>query len=168
MDTKTLNATINAVCVHLRNFFVIPNQRIAGSFVLNNGKINLSKDMKVGQWIYIEPTGEHTEAVGSYRIIAKTGRKGYTYTLDGLEGVSDTWRGIIYGQRIPHEFILLCERIAAWEAENAPSNLLSENVANFYSMTFATGEDGLPNRAMVVFKKDLARFNRQMATGVKY
>jgi len=168
MAVITLNTTINAVCAHLRNFFVIPGQRITGQFELSGGKIRLPLDLKVGQRIYIEPTDEYTSAVGSYLIVAKTSNNDFLYALDGLDKVSDTWRGTIYGQNMPADFVQLCKSIAEWEAVNAPSNLVSESVSGFYSMTLSTGTDGLPAGAPEVFRKDLARFRGRMVTGVRY
>jgi len=165
-----LNSTINAVCAHLRNFFVLPTQKMARRFELTNGTILLPLELKIGQRVWIEPTGEHTEAYGSYRIKTKLSADigEFLYGLDGLEGISDTWQGTIYGQRIPPDFISLCESIATWEAANQPSNLISESISGFYKKTLATGENGLPADAYEVFAKGLARFPKRMFTGVRY
>ena len=63
-----LSKTINAVMANLNNFFVLPNQRITGNFKLENGSIILPLKLKQNQRIYIEPSGEHMEATGSFRI----------------------------------------------------------------------------------------------------
>ena len=171
MDVRTLNTTINNMCAYLRNFFVVLGQRAEGVFALSGGKIRLPLDLKVGQRVYIEPTDEHTEAMGSYRVAAKSGkpgRDGHLYTLEGLDEVSDKWCGVIHGQRVPAEFIRLCERIVAWEEANVPSNLVSESVSGFYSKTLATNSIGLPVGALEVFRKDLSRFRGRMVTGVRY
>jgi len=170
IDTATLNQTINATCAHLRNFFVIPAQKMTGQFDLAKGSIILPLDLKVGQRLYIEPSRtEHQEASGSYRIASKlpANTGGFLYGLDGLGETTDTWCGTLYGQAVPLDFIEVCKKIIAWEAKNVPSNLVSESVSGFYSKTLATGEDGLPANALAVFKKGLQRWRRNV-TGVRH
>ena len=191
MDTKTLNQTINNICARLPNWFIKDQPQEVGQFTLINGQITLKNDFKVGSRILL--TGGDF-AVGSFRITAKeaggiTARiwddndtwddnklwedytydilAGFTYTLEGLEGVSDEWQGVVYGQRVPPDFIALCEKVAAREAANPTGNLVSEQVAGFYSKTLAVGADGLPVGWEVVFKKELAKYRGGMVTGVR-
>jgi len=184
---KDHNKTINAVSTHLNNFFILPSQRMVGKFELINGAIKLPMLLKVNQRLYIEPSDEHMEATGSYRITSRLSLEGiaaapnvYLHTLDGLsplhddtgaiiqEGISDTWTGRIFGQNMPADFISLCERIATWESENLPSNLVSESISGFYSKTIATNEYGSPQTALDVFREELARWRKSsLLSGVR-
>lgn len=172
MDIKTLNATINAVCIHVMNFFVLPTQKHTGKIRLENGMIYLPLALKTGQRVWIEPSaGEHTEAYGSYKVTQAF--DGY-FQLEGLEDVSDEWTGTVWGCAVKKDFLDLCQRIAEWQAENPHTNVVSEKVANFHSVSYATAGGpkggkggGEPLGAYDIFRKELAAY-RKMFTGVRY
>ena len=159
------NYMINKLMAYLPNYFIQNQPHEHGIFTLTSGKITLSNNYPVGTRILL--TGGNN-AVGSYRIISSVpvGDK-YIYELDGLTDINDEWQGIVYGQRVPLDFIGLCKKISKWADENEPSNIISHSVGGYYKETVATGNDGLPVGWETVFKKDLARYRSQMLTGVR-
>jgi hypothetical protein len=90
----------------------------------------------------------------------------YLYELEGLSDVSDEWQGTVYSQRIPPDFIDLCQRIAEWAAKSQPTNVVSHGVGGYYNQTVATGPDGLPAGWQRVFANELRPYRRSMLTGV--
>ena len=162
MDAKTLNSTINAVCAMLPNHFLDGTVE-EGKLILTNGEITLKADFRVGQRIAL---GGGYFARGSYKILTKLpSGNGFIYELEGLDNVSDEL-AIAYGQRMPQDFIDLCERIAKWEGKNEPTKVVSHSVGGYYSETVAVGADGLSAGWQDVFKKELRQYRTQMVTGV--
>jgi len=166
-----MNTVIYAVMRHLNNFFVLPGQQFIGEICIEKGMLHIPLDLKVGQYVLLEKTGEHTGAQGSYRISAKKAHRGggYAYRLDGLENVSDTWTGRMFGQNVPHDFVEICGEMHVYmtNPENLPSAKTGESVIGFYSWTRATGNDGKPLTVFEVFGDRLVPW-RRYTTGVRY
>ena len=160
-----INRMINSVMAHLPNYFIQDQPRESGLFTLANGLIILEYKYASGSRILF--TGGNF-AVGSYKILSVQpyGDK-YQYALEGLENVSDEWTGIIYGQRVPPDFIHLCERISEWCDKNSPSNITGENVINEFSFTRATDKNGIIHGWQKVFADELRRYRTQMMTNIK-
>ncbi|MCL2049438.1 MAG: hypothetical protein FWG87_12015 [Defluviitaleaceae bacterium] len=169
MDVRGL---VTAIQILRNNFFVCGGgvENFGNCpFILKNGKILLDADLKVGQWLWVEPPtdGALLFERGSYRVAARRAAcGGVRYTLEGLAGVSDTWRGRILPQAIPPSVVQLAERIFEWTAANPPSAILAENVAGFYSKTLAA-KNGLPLGAFEVFGEELGLIRRGFVSGVR-
>ena len=158
-----LSRTIDMVCAHLRNHFIDGEQHEAGLFELKDGKIKLITEYQEGQRLLL--TGGMF-ANGSHKIISK--RKSgdrFLYALEGLESVSDKLT-IVYGQRVPPQFLALCEEIRGFkEAGGKPSAIVSESVAGFHKWQKATDANGRPLGWEAVFAEELKQYRRAI-TGV--
>ena len=159
-----LNRIIDMVCAHLRNHFIEGERHEAGLFELKNGKIKLKTEYREGQRLLL--TGGMF-ANGSHKITSK--RKmgdGFTYTLESLEGVNDKI-AIVYGQRIPSQFLALCEEIKEFKeaGHNKQSAIVSESVAGFHKWQKATDANGKPLGWEAVFADELNQYRRAI-TGV--
>ena len=154
-----LNETMTSLCIQLRNFHLpSPPVNESGSYRVVGGKIALKGDYRIGQWLTITPV------LGCFKI---ADRDGDTYTLDNADGIDlELDNATVYSMQVPLSFLRLCEDVDKWMKNNAPSNLVSENVIGEYSYTKAIGHSGLPAGVYEVFAKELAPWRRYM-TGVR-
>ena len=167
MDTKTINRTITEVCQHICNFFTDEQPSETSDFTIQNGEIALSLDFIVGQRILL--TGGYF-AIGSFEITDKVSGDGsYIYTLDAAEDISETWHGVIYGQRIPPDFIILCREIMEFRAnpKEKPSSITKEGVLGVHSWQKWRGADGVPLGWQDLFAKELAKYRVSMTSNIR-
>lgn len=167
-----MRAMLNAVQISRLNFFLLrPPKSWRGEWQLRNGGIETDADWKVGGWVWIEPPeGQSLVERGSYRVSSALPAGG-GYAFEGLEGVSDVFGTRIHAQNIPQSVVELAERMAAWEADNPPTNVISESVAGVHSYQLARSaveQGGLPQGVLDVFDRELSAIPRQPWTGVRY
>jgi len=152
----------------MRTNFFLTGITYRGVWELTDGVLNdFSDKVLPGTWIWIEPADglplgfDH----GSYKMLANS-------KPEGLEGCSGTWTGTIHIQQVPPSVVNLAKRICEWEAQNPPTNIISENVTGFYSKQLARGAvagGGMPAGVWDVFDTEISRtVPRGFVTGVRY
>ena len=125
-----MNTMMFQVCEHVRNFFEVSQEN--GDFSVSGGKISLENQYKTGQYVLL--TGS-VLVDGIYKITAVNNG---AYTLEGVD-TDEEWTGIVYGLRIPLDFIKLCGEIYDFQEKEGNSILVSETVLGFHSWSKGTG-----------------------------
>lgn len=111
------------------NFFDISEEQ--GNFTIQDSIININKNYLIGQYILV--TGSILND-GVYLLNDKL------YTL--VNSVDEEFNGIVYGLRIPKDFIKLSEEIEKFIADNPTTNITRESFGN-YSSSKAQGKNGI-------------------------
>jgi len=135
----------------VNNFFVNFQQKADGEFKIENGQIELSEGFLVGQHIAI--TGSLLND-GVYLL------EDDLYTLIGAK--NEEFEGVVYGLRVPKDFLQLAAEIEKYVADNPASNIQSMSFGS-YSQSFATnGQNGAVASWQAVFADRLKGFRRHM------
>ena len=162
-----LNRTITEVCKHLGNYFTDGQPQVSGDFTIKNGKIVLYDDFIVGQRILL--TGGHF-AVGSFEVVDRVYLSDASvYSLSAADDISESWNGIIYGQRIPPDFISLCREIMEFrlDPKERPTTITKESVSNVHSWQKWRGADGVPLGWQDMFAKELSFYRVSMTSNIR-
>lgn len=127
---------IDAICAHLHNYFTEEEDIHRGTWVIENGEIDLSDILLNGQYFRI---------VGS---ALNDGVYQYPVTAAGGEGsplTDETFDGEIWPMKVPRAVIALAGEIAAWQAQYGAamaSPYTSESVIGVYSYSKAAASEG--------------------------
>ena len=133
---------IDAICAHLRNYFV--DKVHHGTFEIKNGGINLP-GIKDGQYI---------------RIIGSVFNNGvYKYPCNGL--TDESFTGEVWAMAVPPTLIALADQIKIYaESDSAqPSAYVSESFGG-YTYTRGTDENGAAVSWQKVFGSQLNRWRK--------
>lgn len=133
---------LEAVLMHLKNWFVVDNGIHTGTFTIANGVLPLSF-LQDGQY---------------YRICGSVFNDGLHQYGDTL--TDETFDGAVWALAIPKTVISLSGTIAEWETKNGePSPFASESFGG-YSYTRATDATGAPSTWQTAFKAQLAPYRK--------
>ena len=138
-----------AVMREVRNFFIATSE--SGDFEIKNEVINLKGEYLRGQ--YVAVTGSLLND-GVYRLVSDD--------LWLVSAVDERFTGVVYGLRVPRDFAELVDEIAAWNAQNAPSDKVSESFGT-YSYHRATDAQGGAATWQSVFGRRLTPYRRMFA-----
>lgn len=104
---------------YLRNWFYGNEPRFDDEFTIENGQLNISEDIKLGQY---------------YRIFGSTLNDG-VYLHDGKEALlSETFTGTVRLMAVPREVSALIKEISAWQDKYGGAD--SEAMSPFASESF--------------------------------
>ena|GEM_PF-2956940 len=150
-----LNNMILQIMRFTHNFFIASQE--SGAFSLDNGRIILKNNYIIGQKIILSGS---VLSDGIYEIAAKDGD---IYTIDD-GGKTEEWSGIIYGLRMPRDFIRLCEDISAFNAgQGKVTPYTSEMVVGLHQWSRSTKANGAPVGWEEVFSERLKPFKKMFA-----
>ena len=113
-----------SVMREVRNFFESTSE--TGEYTITDSKITLKGGYVPGQYILIFGSVLND---GIYKL------SDTVYTLGGAH--DETFKGTIYGLRVPSDFVAICNEVAEFNDTNKPSNVVSENFGS-YSYTKAS------------------------------
>lgn len=77
--------------------------------------------------------------------------------------VDEIFNGTIYGLRVPHDFVALCDEIVVFTTESKPTGFVSESIGS-YSYSRATDKNGAPASWKTVFVARLIPFRRMFTS----
>lgn len=137
---------------HIHNFFEVSDE--SGNFTITGGIIALK-----GKYI----TGQYIAVTGS---VLNDGVYLLTNTLYTLSQAQDeAFNGIVYGLRIPRDFLSLVSDIEQFVAKaGADSPYTSESVVGLHSWSKATDKTGAPVSWETVYKKRLNPYRRMFSS----
>ena len=137
-----LNEAVLIVFRHIKNAFVTGAER--GDFTIHEGNIALAGAYLTGEWIAI--TGSKLNN-GIYQLTC-TGplHKLSNGSDDEIPVVDETFTGSVWRIGLPMDFIILCNDLCEYFKSPAgkPSDVVSESVVGFHSVTHATSSSGAP------------------------
>jgi hypothetical protein len=120
---------------YLKNWFYGNEPRFDDEFIIENGQLNISEDIKLGQY---------------YRIFGSTLNDG-VYLHDGKEALlSETFTGTVRLMAVPREVSSLISEISAWQEKygavdsQAMSPFSSESFGGY---SYSKGANGSENGA---------------------
>lgn len=125
---------LEQICAHIHNYFVAPEDVVAGEFIIVGGEIDLTGLVLEGQY---------------FRIVDSALNDGvYRYPAEGLS--DETFDGEIQPMRVPRAFMELVEEIEAWQAQYGvamASPFQAEKVIGVYSYTKQGGNTSVNGTA---------------------
>ena len=135
-----------------RNFFEATSE--TGVYTITSSVIDLQGGYLPGQYILI--TGSSINN-GLY-LLTDT-----AYTLDMAQ--DETFIGIIYGLRVPADFVTVCNEIKTFNDSEMgkPTNIVSENVLGVHSYSLGIDKSGIIAGWQAVFSSRLAPFRRMFS-----
>ena len=162
-----LNESILMVARHLRNAFEISAE--SGAFAIVEGEISPVGEYCVNEWIAI--TGSKFNN-GIYKIVLDNPVHDSYQLGNGTDSdnpvADEQFVGTVWRLMLPKDLVDVCKEVAEWMDSKLgkPSNVASESVAGYYSVTMMTDKNGNPAGWESVFASRLNGMWRKMFASV--
>ena len=141
------------VLLHLKNWFLIPDEVHEGTYTIENGALNLSF-LQNGQY---------------YRICGSIFNDGLHKYGDAADILTDeNFTGTIWALAIPRAVIDLAEEIKAWESKNGETSRSPYNSESFGGYSYSKTTDsatGEPATWQTVFRGQLNKWRKAKEYG---